>query len=77
MGMYFFDSWGGLWRCCSPQHDRAEAFGPSGAACRMSLENVGVDSVPNITPYRQMLDAGRVEEDEFGWAWLVPLVEAP
>lgn len=67
--IYFFDSWGGLWMVCPFDHPRAEAFGPSGAACRMSLENLGIDSVPNITPWRQMFDAGRVETED-GWDFL-------
>jgi hypothetical protein len=69
LGEYFFDSWGALWMCCSADYGRAEAFGPSGAACRMSLENVGIDSVPNITAWRQMFDAGRVKEAD-GWSFL-------
>jgi len=28
----FFDSWGNLWETCSPEDERAEAFGPTGAA---------------------------------------------
>jgi hypothetical protein len=41
----FFDSWGALWVTCSADHHDAQAFGPAGAARRVTdteLEELGL-----------------------------------
>ncbi len=77
---YFFDSWGTLWRTCSPSDLRAEAFGPQWTACLASpseiwavWESLYAEGVPRFSDERSLYSeakgAGRTYE-EGGWTYL-------
>lgn len=54
----FTDTHGGLWIYCSPEDERAEAFGPCGSSRRLTNEE-----------YREMENL-HIEVDTNGWRWV-------
>ena len=53
----FIDSHGGLWTPTTPDHPKAVAFGPRGAAIRVEVT-------------LRDLDNPRLQTGEDGWEWL-------
>ena len=65
----FFDTHGGAWTTCSPEHPEAQAFGPCGAARELGAEEVALLglSCPGITPHTAAARLGRLEVAPEGW----------
>jgi hypothetical protein len=76
----FFDSWGALWVTCSTDHHDAQAFGPAGAARRVTaaeLEGLGLARA-GMTAWAMARLAGVLApaQDDTGFDTLTLTVEA-